>query len=64
MLATRLDLKRKVVDIRQFKRPHIGHDQLEIRAVMFGFRNESWYVDKIPPDVMRDLKEAYPEHFP
>ncbi|RNJ79312.1 MAG: hypothetical protein D9C04_05150 [Nitrosopumilus sp. B06] len=62
-MATRLDLKRKIMNIRQFKRPHIGHDQLEIRAVMFGFRNESWYVDK-PLDVMRDLEEAYPEQLP
>lgn len=63
MLTARPGLRKKIVDIRPFKRAHIDHDQLEIGAIMFGFRHNSWHVDKIPPEVMRDLKEAYPEYF-
>ncbi|RNJ79081.1 MAG: hypothetical protein EB829_02665 [Nitrosopumilus sp. H8] len=63
-MATSLELRKKIVDIRCFKKDYVIPDRLEIGAVMHGFRNNSWHIDKIPSEVMRDLREAYPEHFP
>lgn len=52
------------VDVRPFRKPHVGSTEADLGAIMYGFRFNMWYEEKIPTWLVRELQEAYPESFP
>ena len=53
-----------MIDVRPFKRPHVGNTEADLGAIMFGFKHNMWDKRKIPTWLVRELQEAYPERFP
>ncbi|CAI9831761.1 hypothetical protein IBTHAUMO2_410008 [Nitrosopumilaceae archaeon] len=57
-------MARRMIDVRPFKRPHIGNTEADLGAIMFGFRHNMWDKRKIPTGLVRELQKAYPKAFP
>lgn len=54
------ELREKMVDVRPFKRDFVKPDEASIAAIRFGFRYGAWDRERIPAEVMDDLRRAYP----
>ncbi|RNJ77249.1 MAG: tetratricopeptide repeat protein [Nitrosopumilus sp. H13] len=53
------DLRKKKVDIRSFKRDFVVPDKATIASIKIGFQYGAWREEKIPDEVLDDLRKAY-----
>ncbi|MDA8031386.1 MAG: tetratricopeptide repeat protein [Alphaproteobacteria bacterium] len=54
----------KIVDVTPFKKAHVRNTKVRLGAIVYGLKHNMWHKEKIPPGLVKDLQEAYPENFP